>query len=99
MIKAYVLNITEGDDIEMALEELQEQMAGITLSNHTVGIASVSADYMESGVYAAVANSLPFTLVGNTTLAIATQQEAGTFLFSIMVLINIRRLPFLLRGK
>jgi hypothetical protein len=68
------------------LEELNEQMAGISLLKNTAGIVSLNLDYVSSGVYAAVAKVLDFPLIGGTTLVMADNTETGTFLFSILIL-------------
>jgi hypothetical protein len=86
MIKSYTINIMEVDEIEFALEELEEQLKDITLLKNTVGVVSVHIDYINSGVYAAVAKALGFPLIGGTSLAAATGAEIGVYLFSIIVL-------------
>lgn len=86
MLKSYTINIKEIDDIEFALEELDEQMKDITLLKNTVGIVSTHIDYVHSGVYAAVCDVLPFTPLGGTTIFTATNDEMSTFVLSIMVL-------------
>ncbi|MCL2718644.1 MAG: FIST C-terminal domain-containing protein [Lachnospiraceae bacterium] len=85
MIKSYVINIKEMDDIEFALEELNEQMAEISLLKNSIGIVSLNWDYISSGIYEAVANALPFQLAGGTLLSVATKDEIGIFVFSVMI--------------
>ena len=86
MIQSYTININEADDAEFALDELNEQMAGITLRKNSVGIVSMHLDYLSSGVYAAIAGGLDFPLIGGTTLSSAANAEIGTFLLTILIL-------------
>ncbi|MCL2049817.1 MAG: FIST C-terminal domain-containing protein [Defluviitaleaceae bacterium] len=85
-MKSYVITITEVDDIDIALENLNEQMANIELLKNSVGIVSVSPDFIDSEVYAAVANALPFPVAGMTTFSQTANGETGMFLLSILVL-------------
>ena len=86
MIKSYVITITEVDDTEFALEELETQLSKIELMKNTIGIVSVSTDYFETGVYAAVAKALPFPLIGMSAYAQNANGNIGIYLFSILVL-------------
>ncbi|MCL2602898.1 MAG: FIST C-terminal domain-containing protein [Defluviitaleaceae bacterium] len=86
MIKSHIVNIKEIDDVEFALEELEEQMAGFALLKNSVGLVSLNLDYINSGVYAAVADALDFPLIGGTAIAMSANGEIGAFLLSIMVL-------------
>lgn len=85
-MKSYVITITEIDDQNLALDELNAQISNITLLKNTVGIVSVNPEYVQSGIYAAAANAVPFPLLGMTTLSQTVNGQIGTFLFSILVL-------------
>ncbi|GBU26223.1 hypothetical protein R83H12_02917 [Fibrobacteria bacterium R8-3-H12] len=86
MIKSYSIIINEVDEIELALEELRSQLSTLKLMENTVGIVTVNKDFVVSGVYSAVAASIPFPLVGMTSYSQIVNGKIGTFLFSIMVL-------------
>ena len=53
---------------------------------NTIGIVNVSLEFLESGVYAAVAKAIPFNIVGMTTFGQNANGQAEIFLLSIMVL-------------
>ena len=86
MIKSYVITITEIDDSALALEELSEQLSAISLLKNTVGIVSVSIDYLETGVYEAVAKAAPFPVLGLSTYGQNADGNISVYLFSILVL-------------
>jgi hypothetical protein len=83
---SYVITITEIDEEEFAREELEKQLSPITLQKNTIGIVTVSTEFLDSGMYAVIAEAVPFPLVGMTTHTQSANGEAGTFLFSILVL-------------
>jgi len=83
MIKSYVITITEVDDAEFALEELEAQFSKLELMKNTVGIVSVSTDYFGTGVYTAVAEALPFPLIGMSAYAQNANGNTSVYLFSI----------------
>ena len=85
-MQSYVITITEADDAALALNELEAQLSGIRLLENTVGIVSVNPEYIHSGIYGVVAKTVPFPLVGMTTLAQTVNGKTGMFLFSILVL-------------
>ena len=85
-MKSYVITITEVDDPQIALEDLKAQMAKTELLKNSIGIVSVSPDCIDSGVYAAVANALPFPLAGMTTFSQTANGVNGMFLLSILIL-------------
>jgi hypothetical protein len=78
--------ITEVDDIAVALEELETQMSEVTLLKNTVGIVSVNPEFISSGVYAAVAETVSFPLLGMTAYSQAVNGKIGTYLFSVLIL-------------
>jgi len=86
MIKSYSIIINEVDEMELALEELHSQLSKLKLLKNTVGIVTVNKDFVVSGVYSAVAKTIPFPLVGLTSYSQIVNGKIGTFMFSIMVL-------------
>ncbi|MCL1877989.1 MAG: FIST C-terminal domain-containing protein [Defluviitaleaceae bacterium] len=85
-MQSYTLIITEVDDIDLALEELNAQTANIKLCKNTIGIASVNLEFLESGVYAAVVDALDFPVMGISAHSQSANGVTGTFLMTIMVL-------------
>lgn len=85
-MKSYVITIAEVDDKEFALEELEAQLADIAFCKNTVGIVTVSLEFLDSGVYPAIAAAVPFPLIGMSTHTQNANGQIGTFLFSILVL-------------
>lgn len=89
MIKSFSVLTHEVDDADAAVSEIVEQFeSGIKnhLLKHTIGIVSCFADYIESGVWAAVAKALPFEIWGTTTLLSASSGEIGETMLSILIL-------------
>ena len=86
MIKSHVITINEIDDPEIALEEFETQLSSFQLLKNTVGIVSVSTDYLDTGVYAAVAKAVPFPLIGMSAYAQNANGNTAVYLFSILVL-------------
>ena len=86
MIKSFVISISEIDDAELALEELSEQLAAQTLLKNSIGIVSVNDEYLNSGVYEAVAKAAPFPIMGMSAYAQNFNGTIETFAFSILVL-------------
>ena len=85
-MQSYVITITETDDVELALEQLETQLSEIELLENTIGIVSVHPEFVESGIYNAVAKYAPFQLAGITSFAQNANGEIGLYLFSILVL-------------
>jgi len=85
-MQSYIITLTEIDDTELALDELKTQLSAVCLLKNTVGIVSVNPEFIQTGIYEAVAKAAPFPLVGMTTLAQTANGTTGMYLFSIMVL-------------
>jgi len=85
-MRSYVITIAEADDTELALVDLKEQLSKVNLLKNTIGIVSVNPEYVQPGIYSAVAKAVPFPLVGMTTLSQTANGKTGTFLLSIMAL-------------
>jgi hypothetical protein len=86
MIKSYTITITEVDDAEFALEELEPQLSNIALMKNSVGIVSVTPEFIHTGVYEAVAKAVPFPLIGMSVLTQIANGKADRYIFSILVL-------------
>ncbi len=87
MIKSYTAFTNEIDDVELAVSEILEQLdlEGKLLGS-TVGILSCFAEYIESGVVAALCAKLPFDVVGTTTIANAAPNIIGETMLNLMVM-------------
>jgi len=86
MVKSYILTVDEIDEASDAIEELREQLQDIKLLKNTIGIVSFHSDAVNSGVYKAVADFLPFPVAGATSAAQSANGEIGMYMFTIMVL-------------
>jgi len=85
-MQSYTIVITEVDEIEAALEELESQSADMKLQKNTIGIVNVNPEFLHSGAYVAVAAEISFPIVGITTYSQSANGQTGTFLMSILVL-------------
>ncbi|GHU42921.1 hypothetical protein FACS1894111_07640 [Clostridia bacterium] len=86
MIQSVTMYTYETDDPEIAVEEIAEQLSKITLLKNSAGILMCDTEYVDSGVYTAVATALPFPIAGTTTMTQAVNGEAGMMMLTIMVL-------------
>jgi hypothetical protein len=89
MIKSFTAVTNEIDDIELALAEISEQLdlgrEGRLLKN-TVAILACYAEYLDSGVVAALSARLPFEIIGATTNAAGCAGEIGETMLALLVL-------------
>ncbi|MDR0402112.1 MAG: FIST C-terminal domain-containing protein [Treponema sp.] len=65
----------------LALLDLEDQML-----KHSIGLVSCYAEFINSGVVAALADALPFPIVGITTIAAVVPGGQGEMLLSLTVL-------------
>jgi hypothetical protein len=86
MIKSICLKTTEADDVDAAVSEITAQLAKEKLLRHSVGLVTCFADFVSSGVLAALAEELPFPLAGATTLAASTNDIHGEVILILTVL-------------
>ncbi|MDR1875951.1 MAG: FIST C-terminal domain-containing protein [Synergistaceae bacterium] len=88
MIRALTAYTGEIDDVEAAVAEIQKQLdAGGGLLKNTVGILTCYADFVASGAVKELCASLPFDVVGATTLGNATSRSIDEpMLLTLMVL-------------
>ncbi len=80
---AYTFEI---DDTRIAVEELLAQLAPLALAPGMAGIVACACDFVESGVVQALAEALPFELIGETTISQAVPGESGQLMLTLMVL-------------
>jgi hypothetical protein len=80
------MTIQEIDDPDDALVILQEKMAKVTLMKNSIGIISAYPDAVHSGVYKAVCNELPFSVVGIACDNMCANGEIGMYMFTLMIL-------------
>lgn len=87
MIKMLTACTLEIDEPEAAVSEIAEQLgrAGNLLKN-SVGIVTCHADFITSGVLKAVCASLPFEVIGATTLGAGTEKDTELEILTLSVL-------------
>jgi hypothetical protein len=76
----------ELDSWEAAVNDILEQMKDFPLCDNTVGILCCDTEFVNTGIYKAIAKALPFQVVGVTTMNQAVNGECGTLMLSLMVL-------------
>ena len=84
MLTAYTSEI---DDIAIAIDEVLEQLdLKNSLRRHSVGILSCYSEFLETGVVKALCDSVPFDVIGCTTMASGTNRQNGIMILSLCVL-------------
>ena len=87
MLKMINACTTELDDIEQAVAEIHEQLdAHGDLFENSVGILTCYSEFIDTGVVKALCDSLPFHVIGGTSLANCIESEAGLMMLSLTVL-------------
>lgn len=89
MIKTFSAFTHEIDDVDAAVAEVLQQLdleGENKLLTHTVGIVSCFADYVESGVWKALCEKLPFEILGTTTIENMVNGEIGETMLALLVL-------------
>ncbi|MDR2610807.1 MAG: FIST C-terminal domain-containing protein [Clostridiales Family XIII bacterium] len=86
MIRSIGVHTYEIDDVDVAVAEIQEGLKDFPLLENTVGIIMCDPEYVDSGVYNALCDALPFPLVGSTTTTQAVCNEADILILTILVL-------------
>jgi len=79
----------EVDDAESAVSEILSQLdlgGKNILKKNSIGIVSCFADDIDSGVWKALCESLPFELIGTTTIENMTAGEIGETMLVLLVL-------------
>ncbi|MDL2306906.1 FIST C-terminal domain-containing protein [Desulfovibrio sp. OttesenSCG-928-C06] len=87
MIKMLTACTTEIDEPQAAAQEILKQLeqAG-GLRKSSVGLLTCHADFITSGAIIKVCESLPFDVVGTTTLGAATNRDTGLEILTLSVL-------------
>jgi hypothetical protein len=80
------LHTYELDDVDIAVAEIREGLRDFPLSENTIGIIMCDPEYVESGVYGAICEALPFPLAGATTTTQAVGGEADILILTILVI-------------
>jgi len=76
----------ELDEPETAVTEIHDQLdLESNAKKNSVGLITCSYDYVESGIVKAICDSLPFDVIGCTSLMNANNAEAGTMLLCLTV--------------
>ena len=76
----------EPDDPEIAVPEILAQLdLEHNAQQNAVGLLTCSYDFVESGMVKAICESLPFDVIGCTTLTNANNSEAGNILLCLTV--------------
>ncbi|MFP3154378.1 FIST C-terminal domain-containing protein [Lachnospiraceae bacterium ZAX-1] len=87
MIKAITAYTNEVDDVEVAVQEILEQLdMDNNLLKNTVGTLICYSEFIDSTVVSSICESLPFEVVGTTTLLNAVPESSGTMLLTLMAL-------------
>lgn len=87
MIRLLTAQTFEIDDVEIAVNEMLDGLCLTkNLLKYSAGLVSCYAEFIESGVLAALCEKLPFDVVGCTTLGNADPDGLGHMMFSIAVL-------------
>jgi hypothetical protein len=75
----------EVDFAEDAVSELKEQLDFDGLQANTIGIISCDVEFIASGVAAEVGRSMPFNVIGTTTLGNAAKDQYGNEMLVLTV--------------
>ncbi|MDR1893668.1 MAG: FIST C-terminal domain-containing protein [Spirochaetales bacterium] len=86
MITTITAFTQDPDDVEGAVSSLLDQLKVKPLKKHSVGIVSCFADFIGSGTWALLAEKLPFSLVGTTTLGASGPDGQGDVILILTVL-------------
>lgn len=86
MIQMYTARTAEADELEYAMEEIQEQIDFTALQKNSCGILLCHMDFIESGLVAALCDALPFPTIGMTSMASADQRGHSLFELTLTVL-------------
>jgi len=87
MIKSVSLQTAIIDDINLAVSDLAGQLKEkLPLLRNSVGIVQCDPEFIEVGIMPLLHEALGITLVGGTTVSIATNSEISNHMFSVLVL-------------
>ncbi len=87
MINSLVAYTLEIDDIDLAIAEIEAQLdLPNNTKKNTVGIMACNFEFVESGAATAIAEKLPFDVLGSVTTAQAVPGQIGAMLLTLLVL-------------
>ena len=87
MVKSVSLQTSIIDDMNLAVNDLESQLKEkLPLLRNSVGIVQCDPEFIEAGIMPPLYDALGIPLVGGTTVSIATNNEIGNHMFSLMVL-------------
>lgn len=86
MIKALTAYTQEIDEVEDAVAEIMEQLDLSQLGKHSIGILTCYSEFIDTGVVAALCDSLPFDVIGCTTIGNATNGNLGRLDLNLTVI-------------
>ncbi|MCL2124781.1 MAG: FIST C-terminal domain-containing protein [Oscillospiraceae bacterium] len=87
MLKCASIHTFEIDDFDIALEQLNTQLAEkLTLLDNTIGVLMCHPEYITSGAVKHIADNLPFELAGATTSVQAVNDDIGELMLTIFVM-------------
>ena len=73
MIKMQVARTSEIDELDMAIDEIKSQIDFSALKKNAGGIIFCHIDFVESGLVEALCETLPFNVIGMTSMAGASE--------------------------
>ncbi len=87
MLKSLTAYTYQLDHFDLAIAEILEQLnLAENLQKNSVGIITCYNEFIENGLVAALAQALPFDIVGCSTLGNATAGQNGPMMLALMVL-------------
>ena len=86
MIQMYTARTAEADELQYAMEEIQEHIDFSLLKKNSCGILLCHMDFIESGMVTALCEALPFPAIGMTSMASADARGHSLFELTLTVL-------------
>jgi len=87
MIKTITAFTTELDDEKLAVEEICSQLKlDDGLMKNTIGIVACHYEFILSGIFKAVCNALPFSVVGTISAGQSVPGQTGSLIMTLMVM-------------
>ncbi len=86
MIEMFSARTSEIDEVEDAVKEIKAQLNFEKLKKNSCGLLYCSLDFVESGVVRAICDTMPFSVIGMTTLASADGHGYGIYDLTLTIL-------------
>ncbi|MDR2821916.1 MAG: hypothetical protein LBV53_03070 [Mycoplasmataceae bacterium] len=87
MIRTLVASTQEIDDTDLAVDELFQQLdLANNLLNNSIGIIACRTEYLETNIISNLSKTLPFDLVGATTILGGSNKAFAPFVFTLYVI-------------